>query len=194
MKIIQLKLYPLEELSDTAQEKAHNDYLATAGHAWAEENRESLLSFAKLFPVNIQDWEYGYRNYINWSSQIEENHQELNGVRLLKHLLNEYIPALEKFKYLQHVKGKAHYSKVQKEISCPFTGYYMDEVLIAPILKFIKNPDENLTMEDLLSDCLQSWVFACDSDYQSTLTMEYFKEMSEANNWTYEENGALRNG
>jgi hypothetical protein len=194
MKTIELNLFDLDELNEAAQEKAHNEFIANSDNPWESENRDSLNAFAEFFPVRIKDWEYGYRNFINWTSDVKPSHNELNGIRLLKHLHSEYMPALEKGKYLNHIKGKAHYSKVQKEISCPFTGYYMDDVLIDPLLKFIKNPEEHISMEDLLSDCLQSWVFACRDDHESTQTMEYFKEMSDVNGWTYEENGVLRHG
>lgn len=189
---IELELFDYEELEETAQQKAFEEWSARQDYSWSDDNLASLKEFEKLFPVDVENWEYGYHNHITFICRIESEHENLKGIRLLKHIQNEYMNLLEKPKYLKHVKGKAYYSKVQKTIDCPFTGYCMDHVLIDPLLKFLKNPDQHCTFQDVLRDCLNNWVIECDRDYQQSISLEFFEQETKENDFKYEKNGNFR--
>ena len=73
------------------------------------------------------------------------------------------------------------------------TGYYIDDCILDPIYKFLKFPTENVTFDDLMNDCLDSFFRACRDDMESTQTLEYFTEESNANNWEYLLDGNLFN-
>jgi len=56
----------------------------------------------------------------------------------------------------------------------------------------LKNP-RNITFEDLVSRCLNSWVKACSQDYEYCTSFEKFIEESNDNNWLYFEDGTNAN-
>lgn len=75
---------------------------------------------------------------------------------------------------------------------CPFTGFYMDDVLLQPIHDFIKKPlkYKHWTMEDLLQDCLNSWLIACDEDYEYCQSREYAIDCIQVNEYEFYVNGS----
>ena len=73
MKTINLKLYSFNELSKSAQDKIINSWRDNDNYFWNHENYNSLKSFCELFDIKIKDYEYGYRNYINASFNLDSN-------------------------------------------------------------------------------------------------------------------------
>lgn len=188
-----IKVYKFQELSPKVQEKVieqfqNEDWL----YSWQDENNETLKAFEKIFPVIVRDWEYGGgRTDINFKFLIDEDHENLTGIRLMKFIINNYGGFLWKKKYLKHVKGKARYSRIQKEASCALTGYYMDEEILEPIYNFLKKPKDGVTFEDILRDCLWSWVHACEKDWEQAYSRENIEEMLEANEYEFTAGGGV---
>lgn len=59
MRIEQIEVYTLVELSPESQQKAHEDYLNSGDfYFWNDENRETLNAFENEFPIKIGNWEY----------------------------------------------------------------------------------------------------------------------------------------
>jgi len=203
MRVEHIVICKLHELTEEAQDKAHEEYLERFGWdipAWREENRESLEEFCKVFPVKAKNWSYGYRTDITSViefSAYDDDVWDLTGLRLRTWLINNFEEWLYKGKYIHivtNLKPYSYKSKHSKAIiepsCCPFTGYCMDENLLDPIRKFIKEPDGR-TLEDLLNECLWSWVNACQEDYEYEMTFEFFKEHAEANEWEFYQNGKM---
>lgn len=188
-----IKVYKFSELDPKVQEKViehfqNEDWL----YNWQDENNESLKAFEKIFPVKVKNWEYGGgRTDIHAEYLIDSEHEELTGIRLMKYIINNYGGYLWKGKYLKHIKGKARYSRIQKEASCVLTGYYMDEHILEPIYEFLKKPKEGVTFEDILRDCLWSWVRACEKDWEYAYSRENIEEMLEANNYEFTAGGGV---
>jgi len=65
----------------------------------------------------------------------------------------------------------------------------MDYALLHPIREFIKDPIVGTTWEDLILDCLNSWVSSYRSDLEYMNTDEYLLNHIEANNYTFTKNG-----
>ena len=200
MRTIELKLFKFDELDENAQQTAI-DHFRNLGdlYHWHNENQETLKAFIDLFPVNVSNWEYGYRYSINWTFTDNEDIESLSGVRLLKYLINNYGNTLFKGKYYStpgfHVDGKffykKRYSNCQTESSCVLTGYGIDDDILEPIYKFLKAPDTNITFYDLMNDCLQSWVFACHNDFEGAYTDESIKDTITANEYEFLDDGTL---
>lgn len=193
---IERTVYKLDELSERAQERAHEKYLEHADYPWSSENKESLEEFERLFPVKITDWDYGYRNYISFhlSGLDYDEVEEFTGVRLATWLYNQFNWTLysPKIYYLPgsnySKKRKSRFQRVEDEYI--FTGYHADYPLVKPIIDFINKPDGR-NLYDVMNDCLYGWVYSCRDDYESTLEFEYFKDAVEANEWEFDEDGNM---
>jgi hypothetical protein len=207
MRTIEKTLYKFDELEWTAQEKALNEWISSGDtYGWEYENVDSLNAFTEVFGIEIGNWEYGDHNYINFSVKNVEDYdsiyetEELTGLKLYKRIANIYYNEVQKGKYYstmgRWVDGKytykKRYSKVIKDNGgCPFTGYCMDDTLLDSIIKYLKTPDLRMTYKELMSDCLDNWLYACRDDYEHSMSMEYFEEMCEANEWEFYENGSM---
>jgi hypothetical protein len=203
MKTVAINLYSVNELDETAKQRAFQDYCGSDQYFSGDDNKNTLYEFERIFPVKIKSWEYGFCNsYINFEFDTYENEQEikeLSGVRLLKYIINNYYEYLYSPKtftkigiYLVGKENKKRKSKIifQKDNS-KLTGYYMDEEIIDPIYKYLEKPNKYTSFYDLMNDCLQSWLVACNKDFEYAYSEEAFIEDSEANERLYFESGKL---
>ena len=200
MKVITKTVYTVDELSPDALERAHMDYLSDGDYYhWADENAATLKAFTDIFPVIVRDYEYGYHNYINFEMDngLDDEVYDFTGIRLAKWLWNNYRDRLYKGKFYstpgKYVDGKYTYksrhSKIILDNCCPLTGYCVDDAILAPIYKFMASPDNYQTLEDIMNDCLQSWVYACRDDVEAAESLESFIDMAQANEWTFTKEG-----
>jgi hypothetical protein len=202
METVSINIYSLEELNQNSKDHAYSEWLEGDPYSWGEENKDSLKVFEDIFPVKVKQWEYGYHNYINWSFTADSEIENLFGIRLMKYIYNNYFHNIFKGKYYslwskteknpknQNMgKLKKRYSKVMFENSCVLTGYCIDNDILDPIYKFLKNPDKNITFYDLMDDCLNSWINACDRDYSASISYERFEEECKDQEWLFYENG-----
>ncbi len=203
MQTVQVNLYNVNELDRTAKERAYQNYCNGEQYFWTEENKDTLNRFKEIFPVKIKNWEYGFCNsYINFKFDTyynENETKELSGVRLLKYIINNYYDYLYSPKvyikngiYLVGKDNKQRKSKITcQKNDCQLTGYYMDCEILQPIYDFLEKPNKYTTFEDLMNDCLQSWLVACNKDFEYAYSEEAFIEDSEANERLYFESGEL---
>lgn len=206
MRTIQIKLFSFDELSEEGKQKAIDHY-RNVGHnlAWTEENRNTLEAFEKILPINISNWSYGDRSEGVSFSVIGENIGDLSGQRLATYLWNNYRHDLFRGRWYSTcfdrktntlapkvgIKSKNRRSNIILEHDCVLTGYYMDEVILEPIYKFLEKPIKGTTFEDLLQDCFSAWIKACDEDIEFQNSEEYIAEHFEANNMEFEEDGTI---
>lgn len=183
MKTIELTLYEFSELSHEAQQVAiaNLDLNYEMEFIW-QDTLETIKVFQRIFPIEYQEIDYTYGNasckYVG-----QENHRNLSGIRLLKLLENNYLPDIRKGKYrstnsvAKHPCVKvttykngntfsAFYSRIFFEYdNCPLTGTCYDYDILKPILDFRKNPNDSITFEELLQDCLVSLAKALEREY-----------------------------
>ena len=167
---------------------------------WQNENEDTLKAFENIFPIKVGDWEYGYRNFINFKMTVDyEEIENMTGIRLLKYLWNNYRRDIYNGKYYStsghyDEQGKYHYkkrySKITLEHSCVLTGYCMDDEILQPIYDFMQKPD-NRTFYDLINDCLHNWIFACNQELEYQNSDEAIIETIQANEYDFLENGKL---
>jgi hypothetical protein len=184
-------VYKFEELPEDVQEKVVENFGNDTSYFWEGENRDTLMAFEKVFPVKVRNWEYGYRNFINFDSLVDDEVKGFTGVRLMKYIINHYYDDLFKPKYLGYVKGKARRSRIQRENSCVLTGYCLDDDILRPIYDFLKKPDKSNTFDDILSDCLHSWISACNKDYEYRQSREAIVGEIAANDYEFDEKGNI---
>ena len=189
MKTVNLNLYSFDELNESAQEKVIATWRDNEEYFWISENSESLEAFCKLFAIEIKDYDYGYRNYVNSSFNLSLDILEFKNTLAHKYLWNNYKHDIFKPKYY-YKNGKARHSKIQLTNDCVLTGYYIDDQILAPIYDFLEKPD-NSSIEDLLNDCLNNWIGACKKDYEYWLSAESIREEIACNDYIFLANGQL---
>lgn len=214
MKTKTINVYTFDELSEEAKQKAIDNYRNSGmDYFWGNDNEKTLNEFAGIFPITINNWQYGgCRGDINFHMTCDDEIIELKGIRLLKYLYNNYEHWLFKGKYYQSFccekekdikhhprlkneqlsNGKyfqSYYSKLQKDTCCVLTGYCIDDDILNPIYEFLKKPTDNINFEDLMQDCLDSWIKACSDDYEYQQSDEAISEHLEANEYEYDETG-----
>ena len=205
MKTVEIAIYKFSELPEEEQEKIISNWREDNSYVWGDENKASLNAFCKLFNVDVSSFSYGGgRDYINFNYENDDV-EDMDYLRLHKWVINNYYDTLitnrvtyyskdENGKYIKDcvsinsVKRKSNiYFSVN---DCCFTGYYMDSVLIDPIIKFMKKPFD-ITMYDLINDCLQEWLFACRNDVEAWLSEETIKEEIEMNDYDFTIDGQI---
>lgn len=187
-------LYQITELSEEAREKAHNEWLCSRYfYGWTDENRKTLDTFCERFGIMCRNWRYDASHYsYDYRSRQEDYIDVLNGWRLATYLINNYWSDLYTPKFYWNGR-KGRKSRILVDTCCPLTGYYIDNYILAPIYDFLKSPSENVTFDNLMNICLDSFFRACRDDMESTQTLEYFMEESNTNDWEYLSDGKLFN-
>lgn len=209
MKTIEVKLYQFSELSKEAQETAVKKNQENQHYFSSDENSATLKAFEEMTGIGNTDYSYGYGTHATVrTGMIDDNILELKGKRLLSYVWNNYREIFSR-KYLKHGElreksrngyhrmrktrtiesgpnaGKSsssYYSNIQLDtLNCPFTGYYMDNEILFPMYQLWEKFDAEKTLEELLQECVQSWVAACETDYQHVMSEEYSREELESN-------------
>ena len=165
MKTKTYTVYKFNELPEEAKQKAIEKWRSSDGYPFSYDNARSLEAFEKISPVKVSKWEYGYQNFINFEMTCDDETAQLTGKKLAAYL-------------------KEHYGDILKQC-CPFTGYCMDEPLLDPIRNFIKKPVKNVTLEDVMRDCLEAWLDSCRQDYEYSLSDEAIIDTIEANDYDF---------
>lgn len=190
-------LYRITELSEEAKEKAYNQWLSNRYfYGWTHENRQTLDTFCERFGIVCRSWRYDACNYsYDYRSRQDESIDRLSGWRLVVYLTNNHWSDLytPKFYWNGRKGRKSRKSRILADTCCPLTGYYIDNHILGPIYDFLKSPSENVTFDNLMDKCLDSFFRACRDDMESTQALEHFTEESNANGWEYLSDGKLFN-
>lgn len=188
MKTKVINLYSFSELSEEAKERAIEHYRYSERDYFFDDEIESIIKGLDFFGFKTMDYSVDYSSAARSSFSItntnEFDEDNLIGVRLWKWLKNQkgsIIPAYgEKYKY-----------KDVYESSCPFTGYYMDEVLLDTFRNFLKSPNSRKSLNDLIEEAIEACLYAIQQDYEYQNTDEYIKEELENMGEVFNEDGSL---
>lgn len=197
MKEFKIKLFKFDELSEKVRksliEKERWD-LGDRAMAYNSDDRQGTLNaFEKVFGVHLEyqvnycgHWCHlnfdddaifsGYKN----GEYFEILAEEVSGKLLLRYLNSKFLdlhyPKKSWGKYKMGENGKYHAktrrSKILWEDCCPLTGVCYDEDILNPIREYLKKPDMNLTLKDLLEECAdkfilewhKEWEYCCDNE------------------------------
>jgi len=172
--VTETTVYTLEELSESAKEKAHGDWLNCSDlWHWQGEWEDSLNAFCAIAPVKWSEYNLDWGS-ISYRWKEDESLAELSGVRAWKWLLNNgWFDLAER-----NARGE-----------CTLTGYCGDCDLFDPIHKVRDNPNKVPSLKQVFYECLQYWVYAARRDYEYCASMESFAETCEANEWLFTEGG-----
>lgn len=213
MRTIEKNIYTFNELSESAKDKALENYQNNNDWFWGDEALNTLKKFADMLNIRVGNYSidaYGH-SYINFSFPYSNNNiDELSNVRLLSYLWNNYKSDLYKGKYYTVKSNKAvkhnrvtskilrdgkifnaYYSAITLDNCCPLTGVYFDDDILQPIFEFMDKPD-NRTFEELINDCMDSFIESCIADIEYNDSMECFAESCKANNYEFDEYGNMQ--
>jgi hypothetical protein len=200
MRTIKVNLYKFSELSEQAKERAIQDWRSEdTEYTWQEENKKSMQAFADLFPIKVKDWSYGGQgSFFSFYFYADDAIEELTGQRLATYIWNNYRSDIYSFKCYSicnghknavGVNGKLRHSKIQMiGDGCSLTDYCMDYALTKPLFEFMKKPDSR-NFKELLQDCFDEWIKACEEDIEVQNSDEYIKDTLEANDYEFTEDG-----
>jgi len=207
MRTIRIKLYKFNELSESAKEKAIEDYRNKSDYNdYSEEITESVKAVIELFNLKTgRSWD-DIR-----TSHIDDSILELKGVRLYKYIENNYYNDLFTPKYIgskdRKITGKQFifearkdhkgndytmiFSKLKRNNSCPLTGVCYDNDILQPVYDFLKKPSKDVTFEDLIRD-IEGAITKCYRDNEEWVNSdEYITETIEANEYEFTKDGKL---
>lgn len=198
-----INIYKFDELSEEVQENVIDDFNYDDLYPWYNDNVDIRTAFESIFPIKIDDWDCDIhrRSFITFhiDNDIKKEILEFTGILLMKYILNMYSDYLFKGKYYStqgsYLNGEFTYkykhSKIIKDTCCVLTGYYMDDSILNPIYNFLKHPSNDITLYDLMEDCLNSWVVTFESDIKDFYSKESLKDFAEANGYEFYENGKM---
>ena len=196
MRTIRTKVYQFSELSKQAKKVAIEKYRNSNDQFhWSEENRESMEKFSDIWPIKVTNWSYGGRGEgVSFNFTETDEIENLTGQRLATYIWNNYRYSIYSKKWYngktptKHNKYHAtnpaapkfttwsRYSKITIEkYNCPLTGYCMDNELLDQVWKFLDKPD-NRNFKELLQDCFNDWIKACNADIDYQNSDEFISE------------------
>ena len=156
------------------------------------ENCDTLEAFCNLFRIVCTNYRYDSCTYAyRFYTKHEADTEELSGVRLLAYLYNNFHAGLYKPKvYWTKDRKKRRRSRISVTCECPFTGVVSDEIILQPLMDFMRSPDTR-NFKELMRDCLENFFRSCRDDCEYCESEEYFTDESHRNNWEYLIDGTL---
>ena len=89
MKTIELTIYTIDELSDTAKNKAIENHRQNMFFDWMDESRESVITFCDFFGVKLLNYRVGPYEPIDFNTDASNGN--FRGLKL-KNINPEYMP------------------------------------------------------------------------------------------------------
>jgi nuclear transport factor 2 (NTF2) superfamily protein len=189
MKTKTINVYEFKELSEEAKQRALDKCRQTEDF-WSGENGDTLKAFCELFSCRIS------RNGIEYRGSVE-----VTGQRLATYIYNTYKSSIYKPKQYWICEGRPNTvganSKHRNsnifldEFGCVFTGFYMDNEILAPIFDFMRKPDKHKEYQELMNDCYHAYEVAVEKDWEYQVSDENTIESIKANNYEFDEEGNL---
>lgn len=202
METITIDAYSIHELSQDAAEyaiKQEREERSQCEHPWADEAHDSLRKFCSWFDVEVREHPHSWTGEV-WLEDaklerwLEDKQWDgLQGERLRRWMDKNYGSILRMPKVYgdRYGSGKKRASRIATEdTSCPLTGYCFDEVLLAPIHRYIsRGMPKHYTYGDVMDDCITAFNRQITSDYKYWLSDENIVEEMDCNDWRFTEDG-----
>jgi hypothetical protein len=217
MELIVTPVYELNELSEPAQNKAHEAFIYSHEYDYEIiEIEQTLKAFCDIFSINWKNFDFTHYCSVDYVINVKDDILNLKGKRLISYIWNNYRNDLYKGKYLksktfeaipaikhkyQHFKlsrrnENVYYwctyrSNINLENEAVLTGNYLDMDILEPIYKILREYDQNTTFEELMDKCLNNFLNQCNINYEYYYSFDNFAEISEINEYRYNEQGKI---
>lgn len=211
MKEVKLNLYRFDELSDDAKKDVIERYRDKCGElhteAWEYEYKATLDKFSEIIGIKVYNWEvdsWSYGHNYRWvhepTSSGEMDHDDVRGKYLLRFLNRIYFDVRSRkyhstpFTYDEN--GKPHYRYLYSKIlwhdgDCPLTGFCADYSILEPIWDWHKEPDWKISVDELVTKCLDKFFEDWQNDIRWGYSDEYVEEELSTGNlddkWFYQD-------
>ena len=176
MREITEKIYKYEELSEEAKEKARHERYDYDYFYYGEDLINSLGAFERVFPIEIESWEYGMCGcYVSYKILLDgcDDYEFYEEEELKKYLLEYYDTYCEDI----------------SENCCSLTGVCSDYALLETLYEFIKEPYD-CNFKELLEECIANFEKVVEEKYEYWLSEEIFIETCECNDIEFYEDGS----
>jgi hypothetical protein len=198
MREIKIKLYDIYELSDSARERAFQEWARIPDECTLNsEYRATLTAFEKAFDVKVYRWYVDENNY-NFSIAYNRDADAFpDHLRFARWVWNNYAHHLQRGKYYgktvyragQRPRHVYRYSNATVEYTCNLTGFVGDLAITDPVWKCIHYKEAFFSYDQLIESCLESFFAEWSQQMEYETTFEYFEEMCAANDWEFTEYG-----
>lgn len=224
MKELHLKLYSFSELSDDAKKKVMDKYRLQIQsdamlYGYGSEWENTLKEFSNIFDITVYNWhvcdsDYSFRFRFDHDFAIDWNYgydgilaEELKGRLLLRYLNRNIVPYTYKPRYYfgksihdesgKYIGCKKRISKILKDDCCPLTGCCYDYNILNHLFEYLKKPDMDLSLHDLVEKCLDGFFKDWEKDWEYCASDEFVAEELEYNqyeDYLYFEDGTKYDG
>lgn len=190
-------VYKFDELSDSAKEKFTDEQRDFEAEFWADEMYDCLKSAMKTMNISIDDYEIGIdgSGYINLS--VDDDAEELEGVRAYTWIVNNLFADVRKNKlyWIESNFDKQRYSNIESKDwmeNCPFSGMCYDYTV-----KFAWDY-WCAELKSGLEPSIRDFLDELETQYLKELSDEYdgfgedeARDVAEANNYEFLEEGTI---
>lgn len=187
-------VFTFDELSEDAKEKAIENCRETE-FLQSGEYFETLNKALDVFGLKLTNWsiDWDCLGRSSWKTNIgrldDTICEDMTGNRLRTWLLNNHGDIFRERKHYgkyffpeNSKKGRyPRYSKIHwQETCCPFTGFMGDECFLDVFRNFIKSPDKNTNLTDLIESAVHAVFQAGANEWEAiqsdAYTIEQIKE------------------
>jgi len=206
MRTIETKVYTFDELSDSAKEKAIENWRnSETEYAWSAEWMDSLREFCRVTGIELRDWSIGPYSYsyikTEYRPSYDFENEDIKGWRLRTWLIDNWLPLFATGKYYstsKQVDGKYYYKSRHSNImiehdNAPLTGFMGDTDLIAPVLDFINRKGElfslrsweQIDLDDIVQESMNNFISGYNADMEAQDSDEYIEDTIQANGYEF---------
>lgn len=176
-------VYTVDELSSHAFANAYSNYLSRIDYTWSSDWKNTLDAFCSRFCVKLTDYEIStyYKYSFSFETYTGSNVAQCHGIRLNKFLNNN-----DRYWYSY---GKKFVGIEFLAEQCGLTGYCGDYQVLKPIVEAKQYKRIFNSYEELIEACIDNLFKGWLEDMEYEESEECFKEMCEANDWEFDEDG-----
>jgi hypothetical protein len=177
MKTIEIKLYAFQELSKEAQKKALEIYASNDYYHHGDDVVKTLKKGAEYFGAELKNYEIDFMDGTPSYAKFE---------------CSEEAPTAKELKALIIGMGTYNKKTLRGDGECKLTGVCFDEDFFDGVRKcYFKEKARQI--DTLLRAGFQSLLRAAQADAEHQFSIEGYAEHCEANEYTFEEDGSMRN-
>ena len=170
MRTKTINIYKFSELPEDSKRKALEKFKQGYDYAWTGEWQDTRREFERRFPVKVRDYSIGAFNHSYARTEYTADED------IFGHAIVEYM-------------NNCHKALLASPDT--MTGYCGDYDILQPILDFMKNPEDEKSLSELLKECVDSWVDGYQKDMEFQLSDEYQIDHIESNEYEFTEDGEL---
>ncbi len=172
MKTKTYNVYTFAELSESAKQRAKDQFAESVGFNWGDDYLASLKALAEHFNGKLSDYQIDW--FAGSYSSADFDMPEMGAAEIAAKLaaLGSFDP--------ETLKGHG---------DCKLTGFCGDEGAIDGFRKAYHGGERDLSK--LMQAAFAEWLKEAQSDCEGQFTDETFGETADANDWTFTESGEI---